>query len=361
MLSLRSCSLLFLILLTSFSGFCQLSSDYKDAIEQSKVLIKEQLQTYPGISIAVTIGNEVAWSEGFGLADREKATPVTDANTFRLYSLSKTITGLAVAKLEEDGKLDLSKNISFYLPDVPAAYKDVKVYHLVSHTAGVRHYKNNEWLKVSSKHCDNAADADDVFINDKLESVPGTKYQYSSFGYVLLSQLLEKAAGVPFRDYVRENIFKSTGVKLYFDKVDPYDNPATFYEAGKKIKVAREIDNSCKFGGGSINGSAADVAKLFSGVFYSGMIINQASATKTLESFKLDDGTPVNYGYGWQRIKSSEGYDIAIHTGSGLGGSSAICFLPEKKLMVVMTTNLDEDDFYKTAIAIAKKFAPVVQ
>lgn len=327
------------------------------ALQKSRFLIQRLKEQYPALSVSVAINGKMVWNEAFGVTSLLNNQPAETSDQFRLYSLSKSITGLLVAILEDEGKINLQNEIGTYDQSLPEHLKNLKVYQLLSHTAGIRHYKDGEWIKISKQHCQTTREAILQFQNDKLADEPGEKYAYSSFGFVLLAHVIESATHQSYNDLVEEKIFKPAGASLFSDNGDASQSRLTFYERkGKKMKEAMPVDNSCKFGGGNFNGTAENFTTIFSTVVSSEKIVKASTWKRMLTKFALSNGSAINYSYGLQRVTSAEGWDLAVHTGSGMGGSSVLCIAPEYGIVITLVTNVDDDEFYKHGIQITKKF-----
>jgi serine beta-lactamase-like protein LACTB, mitochondrial len=274
--------------------------------------------------------------------------------------LSKSITGIALAKLVSEGRLNISHQITQYMPDLPAHYKQVTVAQLISHTAGVRHYKNNEWMKVSATTCKTAMDAIGVFINDPLEFEPGKEYSYSSFGYVLLSAMVEAITQTPFDEYVRAEVFLPAGVRdIALDKTAEAESAQTVHyekwnQQSAKAKVAPVVNNSCKFGGGGFVGSARALATLQLAML-NGKIVTGDALTQYYTSFSRNDGQPVNYGFGIG-VGESNGMKYHTHTGSAVGANGVMIIYPKEKVVVVLLGNLDDEAMNNVAGKLGRLF-----
>ncbi|MFL5571671.1 MAG: serine hydrolase domain-containing protein, partial [Gemmatimonadaceae bacterium] len=149
----------------------------------------------PGASVTVLRNGREIWSEGLGVADLENNLPVTPLTKFRIGSVSKPITAVAMAALVEEGKLDLDAPIQKYVPAFPVKKYPITARELAGHLAGIRHYSGDEFL--SNRHYANVTSSLDIFKNDTLLFRPGDKYSYSTYGFVLLSAVVEGAAGEP--------------------------------------------------------------------------------------------------------------------------------------------------------------------
>ena len=348
-------------LLISISIHVLSQSPPKEAIDRARQQVSELLETYPGISVSVGIGDRIVWSEGFGVIDHETGKVVTPQNKFRYYSLSKSMTGIAAAKLIGEGKLDIEQPLTTYLPDLPGHYSGIKVRHLINHTAGVRHYNKGEWMKISSQHCEKVADALPVFINDPLESEPGTNQSYSSFGYVLLSRVVEAAANKDFVEYLNDEIFAPLDLqKIGIDRseaalenqVEKYDN---WKQAKGKGKKSPEVNNSCKFGGGGFVGTADDLVMLHLAML-NGDIVGGEVLEQYYSQIPLDNGESTGYAFGIGDNMSQSGFRYHSHTGSAVGGYGIMVIYPETKKVIVMLMNLNDNEVSKVVGNIANNF-----
>ena len=137
----------------------------------------------PGLSIALSYQGR-QWSAGFGLADVEQHVPVTPETVFRFASISKPITAVAVMKLVESGQIDLDAPVNRYLPHYPRKRWPVTCKNLLTHQAGIRHYRGHELE--STRHYTALPDTLAIFQNDPLEFEPASKYLYSTYGFNLL-------------------------------------------------------------------------------------------------------------------------------------------------------------------------------
>ncbi len=343
-------SLFVLVLLGPSIGLCQ--SDYKAAIDESKELLEEVLIEFPGVSASVVVKGEVVWEEGLGFADVEKQEKVRPDHRFLYYSLSKSILGSAIYTLIKQGKLDLDHTITSYLPKLPDHYDKVTIRHLLGHTSGVRHYKKGEWVKISMEKCMSPKEAIEVFINDPLEFEPGSKYQYSSFGYVLLSHLLSETVNQSFDQYFEEEFFSPFSVNSVTRPIisDLVENQATRYEkwnAKKSKGTVATINNSCKFGGGGFIGTASDLA-----LFHSN-ILKTEKDSGIYQSLNSNGLSSYGYGLGINNKTDNVYYS---HTGSGRGGSAVILIYPKYDLIITLLGNTKGDGLVKNVGQIGTIF-----
>lgn len=315
--------------------------DYTVAIEQSREVLTETLNEYPGVSVSVVVDQTIVWNEGLGYANPDSKENVNPEHRFLYYSLSKSILGVAIYQLVQQGKLSIDESVTNYVSGLPAHYNKVKVRHLLGHTAGVRHYKKGEWIKLSQEKCLTTIEAIQVFINDPLEFEPGSSYQYSSFGYVLLSHMLEQISGESYDMYMSK-LFDSYSVTSIARPIVSTlsENQALRYEKwnNKKQKgIEADVNNSCKFGGGGFIGTASDLA-----IFHAKVLKEEKRNEKSTLYSNLNPDDLTSYGYGLGINKKTEN-EYYAHTGSGKGGSSVLIIYPKYDLVIVLLGNIKAD------------------
>ncbi len=173
---------------------------------RDSILALMQASMIPGLSVTVSVEGETVWSEGFGFSDLEQKVKVDPARTrFRIGSISKSLTAAGLGRLYENNKIFPDSSIYFYLPDYPRLKYRPTVRQVAGHIGGVRHYRGNEFFIAS--HYRTVQEGLGIFKNDTLLFPPGTKYQYSSYGYNLVSAILEKAAGTDFLSFMNKEVF----------------------------------------------------------------------------------------------------------------------------------------------------------
>ncbi len=186
----------------------ELSAAKTAAIE---AVIGETMRAHgiPGLTVAVRRG-EVLWTRRFGEADVENHVPANPETVYRLASLSKPITAVAAMQLVEAGWLDLDADVRRYVPGFPRKPWPITSRQLLSHLAGIRHYRGDEWSSV--KRYVSVLEGLDLFKDDPLVHEPGTRYLYSTYGYSLLGAVVEAAAARPFVEQLQGAVFNPAGM-----------------------------------------------------------------------------------------------------------------------------------------------------
>src|SRR5467141_2353049 len=206
-------------------------AEYAAIVAQERTLMCERLATrIPGVQVAVAVNGKLVWSEGFGYADVERKRPVTRETQFRIGSVSKPLTAAAVALLYEQGKLDLDAPVQRYVPSFPDKGLPITTRQLAGHLTGIRHYRGDEFLL--NRHFNTVLEGLTIFQGDPLLFPPGTKFSYSTYGWNLISAVVEAAAGQDFLSYMGRNVFRPLGMThTAADRVDSLiPNRTRFYE-----------------------------------------------------------------------------------------------------------------------------------
>lgn len=297
----------------------------------------------PGLSIAVSSGDTVTWAQGFGVADVEQNVPVRADTVFRLASISKPITAVAVMQLVERGLVGLEDPIQRYVPSFPRKPQgEVRVRHLLTHTSGIRHYRGSEFAL--STPFPTLERAFSVFKDDPLEFAPGERYLYSTYGYNLLAGVVESASGRSFEDYLRANVFAPAGMTttLLERPQELVRGRARHYVRGvtpSSIVNAPYVDQSVKWAGGGMIATAADVAR-FDIALNQGRLLKPETLERMYASARLNNGNITGYGLGWM-VNVEQGRLLVAHSGGAMGGTTYVLRDPRAKVAAVVLANLD--------------------
>jgi len=312
----------------------------------------------PGLSLTVAVDGKIMYSEGFGYADLEERVPVWPTTKFRIGSISKPLTATALMQLVEAGKLDLDAPVQKYVPSFPDKGAVITARMLAGHLAGIRHYQGDEFN--IQKHYANVLDGMKIFENDPLVSPPGTKFNYSSYGYNLLSAVVESASGENFLAYMQKHVFEAMGLAhtAADQNTQIVEQRSRFYEKEKDgtLENAPYVDNSYKWAGGGFLSTSEDLVRFGSMLLQPGFL--KADSLKLLfTSQKTKSGEETGYGTGWGITKSPSGRVVYEHSGGSIGGSSQLMVYPETHMVVALVTNLTSREWKASEVeAVAEKF-----
>jgi serine beta-lactamase-like protein LACTB, mitochondrial len=315
--------------------------DSRDLHTEVAAIAQEAYATglYMGVSVAAGSVDGEMMHFGVGYADAQSKREITSQTMFRMYSVSKGLTALLAERLAAQGKLQLDAPIDHYLPELPEHLRGITARHLLDHSSGIRHYKDtDEWLQLSRQNCTTPSQAIEAFKADPLVFKPGERVAYSSFGYVLLSAVIEQAGGKPFGTLMQTLVFEPNGaqrIELDQPRSNTSSDVSTYYEkqpdagGGLTLQEAPPIDNSCKFGGGAINASPQAVANIY-------------------RAYVADV----------RRAEFSAGHDGPFSVGGeGLGGRSIAYVDPQSGIIVVIAANARGGNLEPYARRIAEAIA----
>jgi CubicO group peptidase (beta-lactamase class C family) len=307
----------------------------------------------------VAVDGRVVWAEGFGQADVENRVAVTPTSRFRIASISKAVTAAAVAKLVEDGRLDLDAPVQRYVPSFPEKPQGTITTRLLAgHLAGVRHYRGLEFQ--SAEHYDDVVDALGIFEDDPLLSPPGERYAYSTYGWNLISAVVQGASGETFLRFVRTEVLDPLGLRetvaewgdsIILGRVRQYRR-----SADGRLVNAPYVDNSNKWAGGGYLSTAAGLARYGSAYLQPGFFLKPQTVHLMWTSQKTTSGVETGYGIGWF-TRTRDGRREVWHTGGAVGGSTMLLILPDEGVVVSILTNLENGGPAGAARDIAGLFA----
>ncbi|HEY4088836.1 MAG TPA: serine hydrolase domain-containing protein [Bryobacteraceae bacterium] len=353
-----------LLSLAAFAGgvcAAPLSTEIAQAHEVVKNLIAAK--RIPGFSIAVARGGQIVWSEGFGFANVQQGVVVTPLTRFRLGSASKIVTAAGLARLAEEGKIDLDAPVQRYVPDFPQKQWPITTRELAGHLAGIRHYSEQDFAVTmqGAPHFESVSASLAIFKNDPLLFEPGTKYSYSSYGWNLISAVMEGASGADFLTYMQQAVFDPLGLRsIHSDhalEIVPYRT--SFYQRDPKgeLRPADHVDNSYKWAGGGFLSNAEDLAMFGSAMLEPGFL-RRETLEMMFTSQRLRSGAETGVGIAWRIGKDAKGNRVSHHGGTIDGGRAMIMMYPDSKVVVIMLSNILVDFGEPDAQEIGRIFLP---
>jgi CubicO group peptidase (beta-lactamase class C family) len=345
------------------------SQQWADAVERARQTMRAGLseQNLPGLSVAVGVGTEIVWAEGFGWTDLENKAPVTPETRFRIGTASTVLTSAALGLLLEKDRLKLDDVIQTYVPEFPKKPWPVTVRQLMGHLGGVRTDSGDEG-PLLSQHCERPVEALTVFADRELLFEPGTQYRYSSYGWILLSAAVEAAAGQPFLTFMREQIFDPLGMRDTRDDSLTKEVPAraTFYfprfaaDPRYGPDLIREIDLSCYAGASVFLSTPSDLVR-FGLAINNGNVLQPETVQLFQTSQRLPSGQDTGYGLGWdlETVTLTSGSTRAAgHDGDVLGGMVAsVLTFPGQPIVVAVLSNTSYANTFALATKVAEPFA----
>ena len=243
------------------------SDRYAGPVEESRRLARALAagDNLPGLSVAVAVDGEIVWAEGFGWADVDSRTPVTPLTRFRLGALSKPLTAVAAALLHDRGRLDLDAPVQRYVPAYPEKQWTVTTRQLMGDVAGVHRIRGDNNDAMPTGHCGSLDEAVAMLADDPLLFEPGTQHRYSIWGWVLVSAVVEGAAGEPFARFMVRQVFEP----LAMERTVVAETEGL---GGVAHGAGRRPDYSCLAGGGAFLSTPTDLVRLGSAMLKPGLL-----------------------------------------------------------------------------------------
>ncbi|HEY7370066.1 MAG TPA: serine hydrolase domain-containing protein [Thermoanaerobaculia bacterium] len=323
---------------------------------RAEALVADAAKGYPGMRAVVVGASGRLFASSQGLADVEAKRPVESSTRFRIYSAVKPMTAAAALRLAREGKLDLDAPIGRYLSGLPPALAPITARQLATHTSGIRHYNKGE--AVTTSPCRRVSDALPAFQNDPLLFPPGRREAYSSYGYVLLSAVVEAASGQPFEQSMRRLVFEPAGMTEteLDDSSRSIPQRAHPYETGPDGGwMDYPADPTCKWGAGGFLSTADDMAR-FGRALIEGKIVPKQDLPSLWTPARTAEGTS-DFGLGWSTAGTDGGRLVAVQSGGNVGGRSVLVLDPDSGIVVAMTANLEGPRMIAPAKELVDLFA----
>ncbi|NUM72119.1 MAG: serine hydrolase [Ignavibacteriaceae bacterium] len=307
-----------------------------------------KLYNVPSFAAGIADSKEIIWSYATGFSDLENEVPASTKSVYRIASVSKAITGVAILQLVDAGKIRLDDDVRKYITWFPKKNFTITIRQILNHTSGIRTYKSSEEFN-STKAFSGFYDAIMSFANDTLMARPGTKYIYSSLAYNLLAVVIETASKTSFANYLQKNIFDPAGMKSaildYQSKIIPKRARGYSRYEDRFLKNAPLADLTIKYPGGGILSNLEDLLR-FGIALNNGRLLRPAMLDTAFTPGTLLNGNKIEYGLGFATFKDPEGRKYFGHLGGGTGFKSALLIQPDEKLTVVYLTNIQDDYLY---------------
>jgi CubicO group peptidase (beta-lactamase class C family) len=298
----------------------------------------------PGASVMVIRGGKILLAKSYGLADVEAKTPCAPDTDFRLASVTKQFTAMAVMILADEGKLSLDDPITKFFPEFPGYGKDITVRHLLNHTSGLPDYEDLIPEQTSIPVLDiNVLRL--VEQQSKTYFPPGTQFRYSNTGFALLALIVEKVSGRTFASFLDRKIFtplKMTRTLAYEQGLSVVPNRAYGYSQkdGTFSRTDQSLTSSV-LGDGGIYSSVNDLFKWDQALYTTKLVSRKMLKEAFTPGKATRHGKDLDYGFGWF-LSDYRGLREIAHSGETRGFRTQIVRLPEKKFTVIILTNRSE-------------------
>jgi len=312
--------------------------------------------TVPGASVVVISDGRVVVRRAYGMADLEHHVAATPEADYRLASVSKQFTAMAVMLLAQDGKLRYDQSVHDFLPELPAAARSATVRHLLNHTSGLWDYED---LVPESR----TAQLDDRDVlgllasKDSLYFRAGTQYRYSNSGYVLLGIIVARVSGMSYPDFLRTHIFTPLGMGATVAHVEGSDTISRraygYSPRGGAFVPTDQSVTSATLGDGGIYTNVDDMTR-WDQALYGPELVAAATMELATTPPQLPAGAQTEYGFGWF-VDRYRGEKRWRHTGETSGFRNVILRFPGRRLTIIILTNRSSGEPQAIAERIADR------
>lgn len=307
----------------------------------------EMNDEYSG-SILIAKEEKIIINRGFGFANREHQVTNTAETKYRIGSITKQFTAMAITMLQEQGILKVEDKISKFIPSFRNGVH-ISIYQLLTHSSGIPNITRLPNIKELMRRPATTENTVSLIMDLELEFEPGYKFQYSNSGYILLAFIIEKTTGLSFGDFLYRHIFEPLGMTNSgcdnFKEIIP--NRAQGYEFDEKIVNADYIDMSFPTGGGNLYSTTGDLFKWDQSLYTEKLVTN-----KSLQAIF----TPYfGYGFGWF-IKNDNNRNRIHHGGGIVGFKNEINRYVNERVTIIILNNLSTTNVDK----ISKDLASMV-
>ena len=307
------------VLMSGFQALAQETDSVSKAIQVDKLFECTTAKPFPGASVIVIHDGKIILNKGYGFANIEKSEPNTPLTVFRLGSVTKQFTAMAIMQLYDKQLLQLNDNVDKYFPGTLNGDK-MTIKNLLTHTSGVTES-----------------------LDTKLAFTPGTQISYSNTGYNLLGKIIEKVSGMSYEKYLLENIFNPLGMSNsgYEHQATKISNHATGYiiSDNGSYKDTGEADVSGAFSAGALYSTAEDMYR-WDQALYTEKLVKASTLNQAFSQATLNDGSTIKYGFGWM-VSQAGGLKEVGHGGDITGFNTYIARYPDEQFTVIVLSNIE--------------------
>lgn len=337
----------FFVLVLLLAAVTALRADEVDDLVKAEM----QKQHIPGLSLAVVRDGKIVKAEGYGLANVELNVPATAQTVYKIGSVSKQFIAAGIVLLVQENKISLDDKISKFLERTPDTWKEITVRHLLTHTSGiVREAPGFDPFKIQAD-----ADVIKTAYPSPLSFVSGEKFEYSNTGYFALAEIVRKASGKTWEDYLSERLFKPLKMN---DTRSTSNTEIIPNRAAGYVRTNDKLQNAAVFfalrPSGAFLSSVLDLAK-WDAALYTDKVLASSVRSQMWSPVKLNNGTTHPYGFGWY-LDTVEGHKLARHGGSLPGFRAEFARFTDDKLSIVILANGDNANLSPIALGVADRY-----
>lgn len=337
---------MFLVLISTICTFAHQGNFNKRSAKQlDRLLTERHNMKTPGCVVLVAKNDEIVFEKAYGSANIELGVPMKTDMVFRIGSITKEFTSVAILQLVESGAISLGDKLSKFFPSFESVGETVTIENLLTHTSGIQGYEQFDSKIPNAIRVDFKTD---LFVDSlsslPLEFTPGTKYSYSNSNYYLLGNIIEKVSGDTYSAYLKGSILDPFGLNStqYDSYVNLIENRANGYcWKGERCMNVDYISMSTVYSAGALLSNVFDLFN-WHRQLYGNKILKAETLEKALTPYRLQDGTQSEYGYGFF-IKMDNGTLMIGHAGAIDGFRAYEVYYPAYQSYVVLLCNSDSE------------------
>jgi CubicO group peptidase (beta-lactamase class C family) len=359
------------LLAASLLGCAMLAGD-SDQSARAAALFASISSSSPGAAALVLQDGKPVFEHGYGVTDLRTQHKIDEHTNFRLASVTKQFTAMAVMLLVHDGKLRYDDSLTEVFPEFPAYGRTITVRHLLNHTSGLLDYEDLMAKQYGNKPDDQIPQIHDVGVLALLEKATttqfpaGTKWQYSNSGYCVLAMVVEKVSGKPFGQFLHDRIFAPLGLSntIAYEKGKKEVSHRAYGHTpqGNRFRQTDQSSTSATLGDGGVYASLADMAR-WDAALQQHLLLSEKEmepayvAVKPTGAAAEENGHPVSYGFGWF-VDPYKGHERRWHYGETVGFRTSIQRFPKERLTVIVLCNRADLSAIDLALQLADLYLP---
>jgi CubicO group peptidase (beta-lactamase class C family) len=325
----------------------------RDPATQTAALFESILPSTPGAAVEVIRNGQIVFQRGYGVTDLRTKSKIDELTNFRLASLTKQFTAMAIMLLVHDGKLRYDESLSEVFPEFPAYGKSITIREILNHTSGLLDYEDlmaKQYGNTPDDQIPQISDGGVLALMEKATTTqfpPGSKWQYSNSGYCVLATVVEKVSGEKFGDFLDERIFsplKMQSTLAYEKGTNEVPHRAYGHTLDRsKFRETDQSSTSATLGDGGVYTSLTDLSR-WDKALAEYTLLSEAEMQPALTPVQPsrgpaeENGHSVNYGFGWF-LEPYHGHERMWHYGETIGFRTSIQRFPKDHLTVIVLCN----------------------
>jgi CubicO group peptidase (beta-lactamase class C family) len=294
--------------------------------------------SYVGASAGFAVDGNIKWTSALGFSNQKTSAAFQTTTLTRIASISKSMTAVAIMQLFEQGKIDLDTPIQKYLPEFPTKKEGaITIRQLLNHSSGIGAYESSKESE-NQKQYNTFEEAMVIFKNRDLIAIPGTVFNYTTYGYVVLGAIIERVSGLSYETYMKQNIWDKAGMTTTTTIANNQLTEVYHKNSRGKIKQEEPTNLSDRIPGGGVYSNITDLLKF-------GMaILNHTLLRESTFQMMIEDSGLKNegngYGLGWYLYGMNPNHgNVVGHNGAQIGASAWLMLLPAENAVVAVLAN----------------------